>query len=985
MATTTIDGLGTFYVGRPVDPDSGDTDETPVLYDSQDLTTHAFIVGMTGSGKTGLGIDLIEEAAIDKVPVIAVDPKGDLGNLLLTFPDLKPGDFQPWMDPQKAAQEGVSTEELAKQTAELWSNGLADWDQGPDRIRALKDSATFRIYTPGSSAGLPISVLGALTPPEETEGEAFTEQIEGVVSSLLSLLDVEADPLQSPEHVFLSKVVANAWSNGKTLTLTGLIDALEDPPFDTVGAMEVDTFFSTNKRNALARKLNSLLAAPGFESWKQGIPLKAEKLLYTDEGMPRVSVLSIAHLSDAERMFFLTRLLGELVGWMRRQSGTGSLRAILYIDEIFGYLPPTANPPSKTLLLTLLKQARAFGIGVVLSTQNSVDIDYKALSNCGTWFVGRLQTERDKERLLDGLEGASQNPAFDRNSMDDLISGLGKRTFLFHNVHEAEPVVMRTRWAMSYLAGPMTRDQISTVMEKWKQVEPPAAPAPETKPRSHLSDEPTTESAFRTTEEPPVTPKGLHRVFLASGDEPTERYVPRLLCRMDVSYVSKTHDVEYKQPLNVMVDVAYEPDWENAEVLKSVTEVEKPDAGTVFEALPPGLEEPSLKPWDDVLRRWVQKNQPLTLFTSSTFGVTSEPGESEADFRNRLTLVAREKRDAKKEKLRKEFLERIEELEDEERKALSRIERESAQYGQKKFETIARLGSSLLNAFLGKGISRTTIRKFGTAARTASHVGKEKSDLAQAQKEYDELVKERTAKEEAIENDFQDKAKELNLDFSPEKEELEETEISPVQKDMSVDKWQLAWVPSSNTGKDMSLWGHISKLKEQINAKETEIRHLVEQTFLVQPCSSCFEYTMELREVSPNARSVDYECLHCGNSMREAAGSPKSSDILKPWHDFIELAEKYNKIVGEKHQIPRAIQFTTPPSPLPYEQTSREPIPEAVRSEVWRRDKGQCVKCGSKENLQFDHIIPVSKGGATTVRNLQLLCKQHNLEKGAQI
>ncbi len=287
------------------------------------------------------------------------------------------------------------------------------------------------------------------------------------MTSLLGLVGVEADPVKSREHILVSTILRVAWTEGRDLDLAGLIQQIQSPPVKRVGVLDVEAFFPSKDRFALAMTLNNLLAAPGFAAWMEGEPLDVQSLLYTPEGKPRVSIFSIAHLGDAERMFFVSLLLNQMVGWMRNQSGTTSLRALVYMDEIFGYFPPVANPPSKQPLLTLLKQARAFGVGVVLATQNPVDLDYKGLSNAGTWFIGRLQTERDKARVLDGLEGAAAGAGgrFDRGKMEETIAGLGNRIFLMNNVHEDAPVVFETRWAMSYLRGPLTRDQIKTLMD----------------------------------------------------------------------------------------------------------------------------------------------------------------------------------------------------------------------------------------------------------------------------------------------------------------------------------------------------------------------------------------------------------------------------------------------------------------------------------------------------------------------------------------
>ena len=439
--TTDFEKLGAFYLGRPVDADSGEDLPVPFLYDSKDLTTHAVIVGMTGSGKTGLAISMLEEALIDGVPIIAIDPKGDLGNLLLTFPKLKASDFRPWVDEGAATRKGQTPDEYAASEARKWREGLASWGQGPDRLRKLEASAERVLYTPGSRSGTPLSILRSLDapPPELLEDdEALRERIMASVSGLLGLLGIAADPIQSREHILLSTLVDRAWREGRNLDMASLIHQIQKPPVERVGILDVETFFPADDRFGLAMRLNNLLASPGFSAWLEGEPLDISRMLRAPDGRPRLSIVSIAHLSDAERMFVVTLLLGQLVSWMRTQSGSQSLRAILYMDEVFGYFPPTANPPSKTPMLTLLKQARAYGVGCVLATQNPVDLDYKGLSNCGTWLLGRLQTERDKARVIDGLESADGGGAtgLDRATLEKTLSTLDSRVFLMNNVHE---------------------------------------------------------------------------------------------------------------------------------------------------------------------------------------------------------------------------------------------------------------------------------------------------------------------------------------------------------------------------------------------------------------------------------------------------------------------------------------------------------------------------------------------------------------------
>jgi hypothetical protein len=486
MQPSDYEKLGQFYLGREYDLEKkSSADKNLVLYDSKDLVTHAIVVGMTGSGKTGLCIDLIEEAAIDGVPAIAIDPKGDLTNLLLTFPDLRPEDFRPWINEDDAARKGLSPDDFAKQQAELWRNGLASWGEDGERIRRLKAAADFAIYTPGSTAGIPVSIVRSFAAPPAAlreDAELFRERVATTTTSLLALVGIAADPVKSREHILLSTLFTAAWTAGQDLDLTALVNQVQKPPMGRIGALDLEKFYPAKDRDELALRINGLIAAPGFAGWLEGEPLDVGAFFRSSAGKPRVSVFSIAHLSDAERMFFVALLLNEIYGWIRTQSGTTSLRAILYMDEIFGFFPPVAEPPSKRPMLNLLKQARAFGLGVVLATQNPVDLDYKGLANTGTWFLGRLQTDRDKQRVLDGLEGAAaaQSASFDRKSMEELLAGLTTRVFLMNNVHEDGPVVLESRWAMSYLRGPLTRDQIKVLMSDRRPQATPVASAART-------------------------------------------------------------------------------------------------------------------------------------------------------------------------------------------------------------------------------------------------------------------------------------------------------------------------------------------------------------------------------------------------------------------------------------------------------------------------------------------------------------------------
>ncbi|HSL93004.1 MAG TPA: DUF87 domain-containing protein, partial [Bacillota bacterium] len=560
--------LGVFYLGKQYDMAASKVLDDLVLYKSKDLTTHAVIIGMTGSGKTGLGIGMLEEAAIDNIPVIAIDPKGDLANMALTFPELRAEDFRPWINLQEAANRGVSPEDYAASQAALWRKGLADWGQDGIRIAKLRSAADVVVYTPGSASGRGVSVLRSFDAPSrelQADFDAYRDMVQSTVTGLLTLVGLDIDPLVGREHILLANIFESAWGQGRDLSLADIITEIQTPPFARIGIMDLDTFYPSRDRFALAMRLNSLLASPGFKSWLEGVPLDVNSFLYGTDGKARVSIFSIAHLSDSERMFFVTMLLNELIAWMRSQPGTGSLRALLYMDELFGYLPPTANPPSKLPLLTLLKQARAYGLGLVLSTQNPVDLDYKALSNAGTWFIGRLQTERDKARVLAGLEGAAAGGHFDRRHTEEILAGLGQRVFYLHSVHNQEPLIMHTRWAMSYLAGPMTREQITALPGQGyaaSRAETVLKEAPQVAER--------TVSHAAATQVPPSLPPQVRQVYLrAVRNLPGDfTYVPAVLGLADISYSSARHNVNTTRRVAYLAPLGSGPvvlDWKEAE------------------------------------------------------------------------------------------------------------------------------------------------------------------------------------------------------------------------------------------------------------------------------------------------------------------------------------------------------------------------------------------------------------------------------------
>ncbi len=789
--------LGAFYLGKEYDLASHTLKENIVLYDSKDLNTHAVIIGMTGSGKTGLGIGLLEEALIDNIPVIAIDPKGDLPNLLLNFPELKPEDFRPWINEQDALNQGLTPEKYAAQQAEMWRKGLASWDQEPERVARLHSAAEYAVYTPGSSAGLQVSVLRNFTPPPPAildDTDLLRERIQTTATGLLALIGIEADPVTSREHILLANLFENVWTQSKALDLAGLIHAVQAPPFERIGVMDLEFFFPAKDRLALAMRINNLLAAPGFESWMEGDPMDIGRMLHTPQGKPRASIFTISHLSDAERMFFVSMLLNEILGWMRTQPGTSSLRAILYMDEIFGYFPPVMNPPSKAPLLTLLKQARAFGLGVVLSTQNPVDLDYKGLSNTGTWFIGRLQTERDKQRVLAGLEGAAAGSGFDRSRMEEILAGLGERVFLLHNVHENEPVIFQTRWVMSYLRGPMTREQIKTLT---------AARGDEVAPVNGKTPLSETAAPLKTAEPaqpiagPPQGPPGIDTFYLtASGAGQGLVYYPAVIGRMDVHFSNARCKIDRTETLAFLSELENAPvalDWDNAVEFDPHTIDTSPLPGAAYTALPTAAKKASAyRKWHQDLLRWVRQNRPLVMFRSKRFNMISQLGESEGEFRGRLGQAVRETRDLEVEKLRRKYSSRFATLRDRLLRSQQAIDREAEQAKSGKIETAISFGTAILGAFLGrKTVSVGSASRVGSAMRSASRMRKETMDVARAQ--------ERSAMIEAqlseLEVRMQEDIDKIEVSFDPQFEELEEISVKPKSTDITMEVFGLAWVP----------------------------------------------------------------------------------------------------------------------------------------------------------------------------------------------
>lgn len=785
--------LGLFYLGKEIDPETMALKTDYVLYDSKDLVTHAVCVGMTGSGKTGLCLALLEEAGIDGIPAIIVDPKGDLPNLMLLFPELRQEDFRPWINENEADQKGFSPDDYASKEAELWQKGLAEWNQDSSRIQKLLNSVDISIFTPGSNAGLPLSILKSFEapPPALTEdAELLSEKVSTTVSGLLGLLGIQADPLQSREHILISNLFQAAWRSGQSLDLPSLIQQIQNPPLKRIGVFELDSFYPAQERFKLAMMLNNLLAAPGFDLWLSGEPLDINSLLYNSSGQPRLSIISIAHLSEAQRMFLVTILLNQLLGWVRQQSGTSSLRAIFYMDEIFGFFPPTSEPPAKRPLLTLLKQARAFGLGLVLTTQNPVDLDYKGLANAGTWFIGRLQTERDKDRLMEGLSRVAGN--IDLRKVSEQISSLQKRVFLMHNVHEERPVLFKTRWVLSYLRGPMTRQQIASVMKNKKaQIETrPEKLSPEISPKILSS------TASLSNPKPSLPPE-INELFFQVTTQPAPS--ARLLYRPAIAVCGQVTIFDNRLGLSHISNVGHYLElregtigllWDEATPFSiKIENLEKePRPGASFEALP-SRSLFLLKSAEEEYREFLTRSYQLKLLKSPIFQEISQPGESERDFRIRLSQLAREKRDEALEKLRQKYAARIASLERQYLLAEQRLQREQEQYKERLAQSAISVGATIFGAILGRRsyqVGRAT-----TTARTASRAYYEKLDIKRAQEQV-ELAKARLAE---MEQALQQEADKIANLYSPEREQLQSLILRPKKKDITI-RWSgLLWLP----------------------------------------------------------------------------------------------------------------------------------------------------------------------------------------------
>jgi hypothetical protein len=796
--------LGSFYLGKVYDMKTNSLKDNLVMYDSRDLTTHAVCIGMTGSGKTGLCIDLLEEAAIDNIPAIIIDPKGDITNLLLAFPELTKENFSPWVDPDEANRKGMSTEEYAAQQAEMWKKGLADWGQDENRIKMLRSNVDFFIYTPGSEAGAPVSILHSFDAPSiswEDDSEFIREQIQGNVSAILGLIGVEADPINSREHILLSNIFEYFWSKNQNLDIAKLILSIQDPPFRTLGVFEIDTFFPKKDRMALSMKLNSLIASPTFKNWLEGNPLDISGFISNKDGKIRHSIFYIAHLSDSERMFFVTLLFNQIISWMRKQSGTNSLRTLVYMDEIFGYFPPVSNPPSKRPLLTLLKQARAFGVGVVLATQNPVDLDYKGLTNAGTWFIGRLQTERDKMRLLEGLNtiSSSSNEALNKEEIDKLISNLGKRVFILHSVHSKAPVIFQTRWAMSYLRGPMTKNEIKTIMKDKIQ---------EMKISSTIKPLASEIASDKVSGSPPTISSEIQQIFLPlaksstlafqeiknrsqneiSLGESSLIYSPGVIGNAIIHFQDKITQLNEDQERSLLLFPSELLNWNNAQEIKLSTFQTNSEGKAKFSEVPGNLNDP--KDYNELKKSFIDflfYNSNFKLYHSPLLKIYSKSNESKADFILKLNQIARETRDEEVDKIEQKYSKELEKLKVRLDKSQDTLIKKQSTASSLKQEALLSAGESVVGMFMGRRSTRSAskaMNKYQKSKTVAADIDKAQKDIVSINEEMGSLENELKMRIEEIK---QKREKEIN--------EIKEVVVQPKKSDIEIRMVSLVWIP----------------------------------------------------------------------------------------------------------------------------------------------------------------------------------------------
>ena len=780
---------------------------SPYHLDTDRLRTHGVVVGMTGSGKTGLCLVLLEELARAGVPVIAIDPKGDLGNLGLLFPDLSAEEFAPWVEGDDPAA-----------IADRWKSGLADWGLQPDQLATLKSQLALNVYTPGSGAGQPIDVLGSFRRPAEgADEDARRTVVAACVSGLLGLVGRRSDPIRDPAHIVLSQILDSAWNAGEDPTLEELILRLVDPPFSKVGVFPLDRFFKPDDRMDLAMTLNGILAAPSFSAWTEGAPLDVNYMLAPPAeagGRTRVSVITLAHLADGQRAFFLSLLLGQLQAWARSQPGTDGLRAVLFFDEAAGYLPPhPSNPPTKAPLLTMMKQARAVGFGVVLATQNPVDLDYKALSNAGVWAVGRLQTPQDRDRLLKGLG---------RPDLHDVVEALDKRQFLIHDAAEDQPSVVSSRWAMCYLRGPFTSAEIARLPRDASAAPPPAAA-----------------SAARPVVQPTAAPSQVHSNQVAPTAAPPAAPTPRVddgllpapppvpgdswFLDPRTAYSARVGDtfapwaeaarpdnkIAWRPALYADIDLRFDEDkagffldhrerriWfpvqegspgeSRPAPLEPDDLLGRPDQPGRYHPLPTWMDEAKdLKQLQRQVTDDVYRSETRGMFVHKKLKAYGKPGEPREDFERRCRQHIEARIDAGMVKLQKKFTRDADRIEQRIRIREDKIVEQEGVAQSRKAEEMVNIGETVFSFFAGRKKSITSVMSRRRQTRSA------RDRLDRTRREIDDL-------EEQIEDlktRLGDDVAELRREEEALMAQIEEKEVRLEKNDVRLKSFGVLWVP----------------------------------------------------------------------------------------------------------------------------------------------------------------------------------------------
>jgi len=767
--------LGLFYLGKDVDKETLQATEALTLLKNKNFTTHATIIGMTGSGKTGLGVGIIEEAAIDNIPSIIIDPKGDMGNLCLTDPEFSPSSFEPWVaDEARAKDKDVSS--YAEKIASMWKNGIESFNQDKERV-AKFNHVKKTIYTPGSRSGVSVNVLSSLEvpPPQIMEdSDSFSSYLNTTVSSLLSLIGLEADSVESKETILLSQLIATSWYDDDDLSLEDLIGRIISPPFKKIGVLPLETFYPQAERFKFATRFNAIIASPTFSAWLQGETLDIQKLLYDENGKAKVAIFSISHLNDEERMFFVTLLLNKFIAWMRRQSGTSALKALLYMDEIFGFFPPISNPPSKEPMLLLLKQARAYGVGIVLSTQNPVDLDYKGLSNMGTWFIGRLQTTQDIARVIDGL-GGKVDSSYNKDEIKNLLANLNKRTFFLKSAHLDDIRLFGTRWVMSYLKGPLKTDEISALMEEQK-----ALLASETEVIDQ--DQKETNEGF---EKYSTLDSSIPQYYMPDLNQ-SGQFTANLMAETTLHFFNQSRGIDEEEKL--CISLAIDPsenniDWDNSRQEESSRNCFNqypinPPTNAQYAEVPEFIrKDKNLRKAKASLKDWLYHEHQLELYRSKSPKLESEPYESLTDFKVRLNDLLNDKKEDAIEVLQERFAKKEKVLTDRLERALEKLDKEKADTNN----SFLKVGITVLGALFGK--SRASIGVAG------SRVLKERGDVSR-QKGRVEKIEEDI---EELEEELEDKVNELADKFDIDEVKIEEFSIRPRKTDIEVDDIAIVW------------------------------------------------------------------------------------------------------------------------------------------------------------------------------------------------